>query len=93
MSPVAANKRRATATPMIPPMKCAGMMISMLAVRPSRLSATRTGRFGASVGTSDAARAAALAWLREEEEEASEDSHLMLASRPLRRRPLLVPLP
>lgn len=60
MSPAAANKRRATATPMMPPMKWAGMITSMLAVRPKRLSATRTGRLGASVGTSEEAACAAL---------------------------------
>lgn len=58
MSPVAAKRSRATATPMIPPIKWAGMMTRTLAVRPSRLSATRTGKFGARRGMNEAAAAA-----------------------------------
>jgi hypothetical protein len=56
VSPVAAKRRRATATPKIPPMKCAGIMTSSEAVRPKRLSAMRMGRLGASCGTNEAAK-------------------------------------
>ncbi len=43
------------ATPMIPPIKWAGITTSTLDVLPSKLSATRIGRLGVSRGTSEAA--------------------------------------
>lgn len=43
------------ATPMMPPMKCAGITTSTLAVRPKRLSAMRMGRFGTSRGIREVA--------------------------------------